>query len=77
MHCRRHITLCPVCGDPVPVKEQEEHFQEYHALEACDVCGEQVQRDKLEEHKVDTRGGFLGLESKYMGLRVGVSGQLD
>ena len=33
-HCQRNLTLCKECGEPVPISQQEEHFEEYHA-EVC------------------------------------------
>ena len=51
-HCRRHLALCEVCDEPVPVQEMERHHQENHALTPCDRCGARLPRDQLEEHVV-------------------------
>ena len=51
-HCQRHIRLCEVCQDPVPIQNMEEHFAENHAPTSCDLCGASMPKDKLEEHMV-------------------------
>lgn len=50
--CLRYITLCPVCKEPVPKEELEQHHEEEHKPKACDLCGEKFPPDKLDAHKV-------------------------
>ncbi|XP_041455860.1 TRAF-type zinc finger domain-containing protein 1-like isoform X1 [Lytechinus variegatus] len=50
VHCRRNITLCKDCQEPVPRSEMEEHFEEYHKPITC-KCGETVEKCKVEEHE--------------------------
>lgn len=52
-HCQRNLTLCKICGEPVPTSLQEEHFEEYHAKVKCE-CGEELEKMNLEEHKENT-----------------------
>ena len=35
VHCRRNITLCRDCQEPVPRSEMEAHFEEYHKPVGC------------------------------------------
>lgn len=50
VHCRRNISLCKDCQEPVPRSEMEEHFEEYHKPVTC-KCGETVEISKVEEHE--------------------------
>lgn len=52
MHCRRHISLCQYCKEPIPKGEMEVHVEESHAKIACGKCGEQVEKMHLEDHEV-------------------------
>lgn len=52
-HCQRNLTLCKVCGEPVPTSQQEEHFEEYHTEVKCE-CGQRLEKMNLEEHKETT-----------------------
>ena len=52
VHCRRHLTLCPQCKEPVPTQDMDEHYAEYHAPTSCDLCGASIPKDQLEEHMV-------------------------
>lgn len=49
-HCQRNLMLCKECGEPIPISQQEEHFEEYHAEEQCE-CGELVEKINLDDHK--------------------------
>lgn len=49
-HCQRNLTLCKLCGEPVPTSQQEEHFDEYHAKIKC-KCGQLLEKMDLEEHE--------------------------
>ena len=52
MHCRRHISLCQFCKEPIPKGELEVHIEESHAKIACSRCGDQVEKMHLEDHEV-------------------------
>lgn len=52
VHCRKHMVLCDICDDPIPIREKEEHFKEYHAPALCELCGMSVPTGTLNEHKV-------------------------
>lgn len=52
-HCKRHITLCEICEEPISIREKDEHFQENHAPVACTICGQLVPKDTLDDHKVN------------------------
>lgn len=51
MHCRRHISLCQFCKEPIPKGEMEVHVEESHAKIACQRCGIQVEKMDLEDHE--------------------------
>ena len=52
MHCRRHISVCPACKEPIPKGEMEVHHEENHAQTNCTKCGESIEKNKLEIHEV-------------------------
>ena len=51
-HCLRHIKLCEECGEPVPLKDIDEHFKENHAPQPCGLCGDPIAPDDLQDHQV-------------------------
>ncbi|XP_071946313.1 uncharacterized protein [Antedon mediterranea] len=51
-HCSRNISLCKHCGETVPHRQMEQHFEEVHAKVNCE-CGEKVEKQNLEDHKKD------------------------
>ncbi len=57
--CLRNIVLCDKCSQPFDKSQQQEHFEEYHALVACE-CGEQVEKSEIESHKVSL-GDYAGM----------------
>ena len=52
MHCRRHISVCKYCKEPIPKGEMEVHVEESHAKIGCPRCGVQVEKMHLEDHEV-------------------------
>ena len=52
VHCRRNISLCTRCGEPVPMIEMETHFEENHSEVECDLCRGNVEKLYLTQHKV-------------------------
>ncbi|XP_033747693.1 TRAF-type zinc finger domain-containing protein 1-like isoform X2 [Pecten maximus] len=51
MHCRRHISLCTHCQEPIPKAEMDVHFEESHAKINCAKCNQAVQKMDLEKHE--------------------------
>ncbi|KAJ0173329.1 hypothetical protein K1T71_011505 [Dendrolimus kikuchii] len=54
VHCARNIKVCPVCKEPVPQVELQEHHEKYHKLLPCKQCGESVCGTDLEDHIRDS-----------------------
>ena len=52
MHCKRHISLCEHCNEPIPKNEMEVHYEENHAKIKCPKCETEVEKMHLEEHEV-------------------------
>ena len=52
LYCHWRITLCPVCDEPVPKDQLEEHHEDNHTETSCDMCGRKILKDKLEDHQV-------------------------
>ena len=52
MHCRRHISLCEHCQEPIPRSELEQHFNDVHAKIPCERCKLEVSKDSMEGHMV-------------------------
>ncbi|XP_028681115.1 TRAF-type zinc finger domain-containing protein 1 [Erpetoichthys calabaricus] len=50
VHCRRNIKLCPLCAEPIPKTELEEHIDSQHAQVVC-KCAMKMERSQLEEHQ--------------------------
>lgn len=51
MHCKRHISLCEHCNEPIPKSEMEVHFEEVHAKINCPKCDVEVEKCHLEDHE--------------------------
>ncbi|KAK3585334.1 hypothetical protein CHS0354_004600 [Potamilus streckersoni] len=51
IHCKRHISLCEHCKEPVPKGEMEIHFEEIHAKIKCPKCGSEVEKTHFEDHE--------------------------
>ncbi|XP_013167988.1 PREDICTED: uncharacterized protein LOC106117988 [Papilio xuthus] len=54
VHCARNIRMCPVCKEPVPLTELEEHTEKLHKLLPCKQCGEKVRGTDMEDHIRDS-----------------------
>ncbi|KPJ11653.1 TRAF-type zinc finger domain-containing protein 1 [Papilio machaon] len=54
VHCARNIRMCPVCKEPVPIAELEEHTEKLHKLLPCKQCGEKVRGTDMEDHIRDS-----------------------
>lgn len=50
VHCNRNIQPCPLCGEAVSIKEEKEHFDEYHAEIDCFECGQKITRIEEANH---------------------------
>ncbi|XP_062523083.1 uncharacterized protein LOC134197738 isoform X2 [Corticium candelabrum] len=48
-HCKRNISLCKVCAEPVRKSQQDEHDEEFHAEVVC-KCGKKMEKRFVEEH---------------------------
>ncbi|XP_061197301.1 TRAF-type zinc finger domain-containing protein 1-like isoform X2 [Saccostrea echinata] len=53
MHCKRNISLCEHCNEPIPRAEMEVHFEEIHAKIPCPKCNKEVEKQHLESHEED------------------------
>ncbi|OWR55107.1 TRAF-type zinc finger domain-containing protein 1 [Danaus plexippus plexippus] len=54
VHCARNIRLCPVCKEPVPVQDLQQHHDDQHKLVPCKQCGEDVCGTDMEDHVRDS-----------------------
>ncbi|XP_072557454.1 XIAP-associated factor 1 [Paramormyrops kingsleyae] len=50
-HCRRFLSLCPDCGEPVPRDEMEQHRSEQHTQVRCTQCKKKLERCRLQDHQ--------------------------
>ncbi|KAF9611870.1 hypothetical protein IFM89_036653 [Coptis chinensis] len=50
-HCARNLEKCKICGDMVPRRHVEEHYQNTHAPVACSLCSKTMEREILAVHK--------------------------
>uniref|UniRef100_A0ACD5YYV1 Uncharacterized protein n=1 Tax=Avena sativa TaxID=4498 RepID=A0ACD5YYV1_AVESA len=50
-HCARNLQKCENCGDMVPRKHMEEHYDENHAPVNCSRCKQTVEHELLDLHK--------------------------
>ncbi|CAG4931643.1 unnamed protein product [Colias eurytheme] len=84
IHCARNIRMCPVCKEPFPHAELQEHHEKMHKLLPCKQCGESVCGTDLEDHIRDScahtmqtckyctlelRRGELPAHERYCGAR--------
>ncbi|XP_045171448.2 TRAF-type zinc finger domain-containing protein 1-like [Mercenaria mercenaria] len=51
MHCKRHISLCEHCNEPIPKNEMDVHYEENHAKIKCPKCKTEVEKMYLEDHE--------------------------
>lgn len=54
VHCARNIRVCPVCKEPIPQNELQEHHDKLHKLQPCQKCGESVCGTDMEDHIRDS-----------------------
>ncbi|KAG6475807.1 hypothetical protein ZIOFF_065036 [Zingiber officinale] len=50
-HCSRNLQKCAICGDMIPKKHADEHYNEIHAPVDCSLCSERIERDLLSLHE--------------------------
>ncbi|XP_074555746.1 uncharacterized protein LOC141811623 [Curcuma longa] len=50
-HCSRNLQKCAICGDMVPKKHADEHYNEIHAPVDCSLCSERIERELWSLHK--------------------------
>ncbi|KAA6392565.1 MAG: hypothetical protein EZS28_011909 [Streblomastix strix] len=51
--CRRNITLCPKCNEPVQKRAFDEHDREVHKLVKCEKCGIDIDQYFIDQHNTD------------------------
>ncbi|XP_047516880.1 uncharacterized protein LOC125057305 isoform X1 [Pieris napi] len=84
VHCARNIGMCPVCKEPFPHSELQEHHEKMHKLLPCKQCGDSVCGTDLEDHirdscahtmqtcrycNLDVRRGEMPAHERYCGAR--------
>lgn len=50
VHCARNLQKCEHCGDMVPRKLMDEHYDENHAPVNCSLCKRTVERELWDLH---------------------------
>ncbi|XP_006658059.2 XIAP-associated factor 1-like [Oryza brachyantha] len=50
-HCARNLQKCEHCGDMIPRKLMDEHYNENHAPVICSLCQQTVERELWDLHK--------------------------
>jgi len=50
-HCARNLQKCERCGDMVPRKHMDEHYDENHAPVNCSLCKQIVEHELWDLHK--------------------------
>lgn len=53
LHCSRNLQKCTICGEMVPKRQANDHFNEAHAPVDCSLCSETVEREAWSRHKDD------------------------
>ncbi|KAL4224303.1 TRAF-type zinc finger [Mactra antiquata] len=51
MHCKRHISLCKHCKEPIPKNEMDVHYEENHAMMKCPKCKVEIEKMHFEDHE--------------------------
>ncbi|KAK8445881.1 hypothetical protein SEVIR_9G402400v4 [Setaria viridis] len=51
VHCARNLQKCQHCGEMVPRKLMDEHYDENHAPMNCTLCKETIERESWDLHK--------------------------
>ncbi|GJN07842.1 hypothetical protein PR202_ga25709 [Eleusine coracana subsp. coracana] len=51
VHCARNLQKCQHCGEMVPRKLIDEHYDENHAPLNCSLCKETIERESWDLHK--------------------------
>ncbi|KAL6593814.1 hypothetical protein ACP70R_012353 [Stipagrostis hirtigluma subsp. patula] len=51
VHCARNLRKCEHCGEMVPRKLMDEHYNESHAPINCSLCKETIERESWDLHK--------------------------
>ncbi|XP_075691117.1 TRAF-type zinc finger domain-containing protein 1 isoform X2 [Rhinoderma darwinii] len=50
IHCRRNISMCKLCKEPIPRSDMEDHYASEHAPVTC-KCNMTMEKCALEEHE--------------------------
>ncbi|XP_072326093.1 XIAP-associated factor 1 [Scyliorhinus torazame] len=53
IHCKRFIQLCPLCDEPVPTAELQEHREREHRQVKCCQCDKGIEKCQLERHEIE------------------------
>ncbi|XP_037068886.1 TRAF-type zinc finger domain-containing protein 1-like [Pollicipes pollicipes] len=56
-HCRRHLGVCPECGETVPRARMDEHRASEHRRVDCRLCGQQVFSGLMDVHQEESCSG--------------------
>ncbi|KAI5079981.1 hypothetical protein GOP47_0005460 [Adiantum capillus-veneris] len=51
MHCKRYLESCKLCGDMIPRRRAQEHYQSEHAPLKCSLCAEAFEPPLLAKHE--------------------------
>ncbi|KAG2551802.1 XIAP-associated factor 1-like isoform X1 [Panicum virgatum] len=51
VHCARNLQKCQHCGEMVPRKLMDEHYDENHAPMNCTLCKDTIERESWDLHK--------------------------
>ncbi|ONL98211.1 TRAF type zinc finger domain containing 1 [Zea mays] len=51
VHCARNLQKCQHCGEMIPRKLMDEHYDENHAPINCSLCKETIERESWDLHK--------------------------